>query len=326
MLLSIVFSFRNEEENIPELARRVDAALRSLPDVEHEMIFVDDASTDGSLALLQELRARHPITIVRMSRQFGNTPCVLAGMAQARGDAVVYMDADLQDPPELIPELVEKYRAGVEVVHTVRTHRDGEGWLKLRLTSLGYRIIRLFSDLDLHDNAGDFKLLSRRALRTLLSLQEQDPYMRGLSAWIGFRQAFVSYRRQPRHAGRSHFTLFSKAHARELVRGVTTFSAAPLYLSLYLGLATCLVSLVLMFYAIATKLSGSATPGAPGILIAVAFFNGVILLTNGVIGLYVARIYNEVKGRPRYIVSEIIPAEPSAAGAAQAPPPTPPGS
>lgn len=306
MLLSIVFSFRNEEENIPELVRRVGAALRTMPGIEGELVFVNDASTDGSLALLQELRRQHPIVIVNMSRRFGTTPCILAGLAQARGDAVIYMDADLQDPPELIPQMVECFRTGADVVHTLRTHREGEGALKLWLTGLGYRVIRLFSEVHLPENAGDFKLLSRRAVHLVLSLPEQDPYMRGLSAWIGFRQEFVPYRRQARFAGHSHFPVLGKASLRELVRAITTFSAAPLYLSLILGLATCLVSVGLIAYAIITKATGSAAPGVSGILVAVAFFNGVILVTNGIIGLYVARIYEEVKGRPRYIVSDVL--------------------
>lgn len=306
MLLSIVFSFRDEEQNIPELVRRVDAALHALPGVEHEMIFVDDASTDGSLALLRELRVRHPISIVRMSRRFGTTPCVLAGLSQARGDAVVYMDSDLQDPPELIPQLIEHFRAGAEVVHTVRTHREGEGWLKMLFTKAAYRLINLFSDVRLPENAGDFKLLSRKVVDEMLKLSEHDPYVRGLSVWVGYRQDTLPYRRERRFAGRTHFPLFGAGPWNEFIRGLTAFSAGPLYVALFLGLATCAIAAGLIVYALFTKFAGIATPGVSGILIAVALFNGVVLVTNGVIGLYVARIYNEVKGRPRYVIREII--------------------
>jgi dolichol-phosphate mannosyltransferase len=307
MLLSIILSFRNEEENIPELVRRVAAALAG---TRYELIFVNDDSTDRSLERLLELRRGHPITVINMSRRFGVTACMLAGLAQAKGDAVVTMDCDLQDPPELLPQLLERHRGGAEVVHTVRSHREGEGALKLLLTRIAYRLINLVSDVRLPENAGDFKLLSRRVVEEILKLPERDPYMRGLSVWVGYRQDFVSYRRQARFAGRTHFPLLSAGPWREFVRGLTAFSAGPLYLSLFLGLATCLVAVALIAYALVTKLAGIAAPGVSGILIAVALFNGIILVTNGVIGLYVARIYNEVKGRPRYLVREIIGPEP----------------
>lgn len=306
MLISIVFSFRNEEGNIAELARRVDAALKSVADVSYEMIFVNDDSTDRSLEVLFDLRASYPIRIVNMSRRFGVTPCVLAGFSLAKGDAVIYMDADLQDPPELIPQLIEHYRNGADVVHTTRTHREGESAFKMWLTKKAYQTINYFSDINLPENTGDFKLLSKKVVQHILSLPESDPYMRGLSIWVGYRQDFVYYRRDARLRGKTHFSLFSKGPVREFIRGLTAFSAGPLYLSFYLGLITCLISVMLIVYAIISKLVAAAAPGVSGILIAVAFFSGVILLTNGLMGIYVARIYNESKGRPKYIIKEVI--------------------
>lgn len=306
MLLSFVFSFRNEEENIPELVRRVDNVVRQIDDLRYEMVFVNDDSKDKSVELLRSLQEHYPITIVNMSRRFGVTPCVLAGFAQAQGDAVVYMDTDLQDPPEVIPEMLERFRAGADVVHTTRTQRDGEGLLKMWVTKKAYQIINKFSDIYLPENTGDFKLLSAKAVKDILNLKEYDPYMRGLSVWVGYKQEFVMYKRESRWRGKTKFPLFSKGPAREFIRGLTAYSAAPLYISFLLGLATSLFAVGLICYAIITKVLGVAAPGASSMLIAVAFFSGIVLITNGIIGIYIARIYYEVKGRPRYIVSSII--------------------
>lgn len=307
MLFSIVFSFRNEEQNLSELVHRVDAAMRSVPDAGYEMIFVNDDSNDRSLEILQELRTRFPVVIINMTRRFGVTPCVLAGFSHARGDAVIYMDADLQDPPELIPQMVERFRAGADVVHTTRTHRDGESAAKMWLTKQAYRTINVFSEIPLPENTGDFKLLSRKVVEEILRLSEYDPYMRGLSVWVGYRQEFVYYRRQPRFRGSTHMPLFGKGPVKEFIRGLTAFSAAPLYISLVVGLLTSLLSAALIVYAVVIKLAGIAAEGAPSILIAVAFFSGIILITNGLMGIYIARIYYEVKQRPRYLIREVIP-------------------
>jgi len=306
MLISMVFSFRNEEGNIPELVKRVDTSLSSISDVEYEMIFVNDDSSDNSLDLLIKLQSSYPIKIINMSRRFGVTPCVLAGFSQTKGDAIIYMDTDLQDPPELIPQLVERFRNGAEVVHTTRTHRDGETAFKMWLTKKAYQTINFFSDIELPENTGDFKLLSRKVVEHILSLPEADPYMRGLAIWVGYRQEFVLYRREARFEGETHFPLLGKGPVREFVRGLTAFSAGPLYLSFFLGLFTSLGSVALVLYAVASKVMGLSAPGISGVLISVAFFSGIILLTNGLMGIYLARIYNEVKGRPKYIVKEIL--------------------
>jgi polyisoprenyl-phosphate glycosyltransferase len=306
MLLSFVFSFRNEEENIPELVKQVTAAIAEIPELTHEMIFVNDDSSDRSFEVLSDLQKNHPITIINMSRRFGVTPCVLAGFARAKGEAVVYLDTDLQDPPELIPQMVAKFREGAEVVHTTRTHRDGESPAKMWITKMAYRVINKFADIRLPENTGDYKLLSRKVVEHILALPEADPYLRGLAVWVGFRQEFIYYRRRPRFSGETHFPLFGKGPAREFIRGLTSFSATPLLFSLFIGFATVFLAVALIVYAIITKLLGLSAPGASGTLIAVAFFSGMVLITNGVIGLYVARIYNEVKGRPKYIIKNVI--------------------
>jgi dolichol-phosphate mannosyltransferase len=305
VLLSFVFSFRNEAENIPELVRRVSAVAASLSDVDHEMVFVNDDSTDKSVEILTGLQSSHPITIITMSRRFGVTPCVFAGLAHARGDAVVYMDSDLQDPPELVPEMFRRFLGGADVVHATRTQREGETAIKMYATRRAYRLINYFSDIHLPENTGDFKLLSAKVVREILQLKEYDPYMRGLSVWVGYRQEFVLYQREKRFKGETKFPLLSRGPVMEFIRGLTAYSAAPLYFSFFFGLAVSLFAMVLIVYAVLTKVLGIAAPGASGVLIALALFAGVILITNGLIGLYLARIYYEVKRRPRYIISSI---------------------
>lgn len=300
-LVSVVLSFRNEEEVIPELAARLQAALRGA-DVEYELLFVNDASTDRSLAVLEEQRARDErIKVVNMSRRFGVAPCVLAGMHYARGDAVVYMDADLQDPPELLPELIRRWREGADVVYTVRTQRRGESRAKMWVTRAAYRLIQSVSEIDLPVEAGDFKLLSRRALDHLLALPEKDLYVRGLVSWLGFRQVAVPYERQPRGGGVSHFPLLrSSGPAVSFANALTSFSSAPLIAFLLLGLAAGALSLVGLAAA-ALLASSKAAWVAFGLLLWSTLVLGI-----GVVGLYLARVHRAVLDRPRYLVASTL--------------------
>jgi len=304
-LLSVVFSFRNEEENIPELVSRVSDVILGIEGMNYEIIFVNDSSTDRSFEILSDLQNKYPITIINMSRRFGVMPCVLAGLKHSRGDIVVYMDSDLQDPPELIPELVKKHKNGAEVVHTTRTHRKGENAFKMWITFKAYRVINYFSSIDLPVNTGEFKLLSRRAVDQILQLDEYDPYMRGLSVWIGFKQDYVFYIREKRHSGVTHFPIFGRGPVVEFIRGLTAYSATPLYMSLFIGLIASFVSVMIILFAIVTKLIGISAPGASSTLITVAFFGGLILMSNGILGIYISKIYYESKGRPRYIIESI---------------------
>jgi glycosyltransferase involved in cell wall biosynthesis len=188
-LISLIFSFKNEEKNIQELIDRVSKTLSQLKDRwNYEMIFVNDASTDKSEQILIELQNKYPITIINMSRTFGVGPCVLAGFKESKGDAIIYMDSDLQDPPELIKDLITEHEKGFDVVHTVRSKRLGEPWLKLFLTKIAYKVINFLSDVPLPVEAGDFKLISRTALDKILKQKEFRPYIRGLSVWVGFKQ------------------------------------------------------------------------------------------------------------------------------------------
>lgn len=282
------------------------AAAVLAPLTEYELVFVNDASTDRSLEILRGLRDTNPrIKVMTTSRRFGVSAGVLAGLAAATGDAVIYMDADLQDPPDLIPEMLRKWQAGADVVHTIRLQRQGESLAKTALTKVAYKVINALSDVDLHENAGDFKLLSRRAVEALKALREHDPYLRGLSAWIGFRQDTVFYVRQPRFGGRTKFSLFKSLNPyQEFVRGITSFSAVPLYFALFMGFGVAVVSFWILVYVLVTKLLGMNLPGWTAIMAAILFMGGVLLFTVGVLGIYVWRIYDEVRGRPKYIIAD----------------------
>ena len=304
--ISIVFSFRNEEKNPQELINRISTVLNKFDEWKYEMIFVNDDSDDKSEKLLIENQKKYPISIINMSRSFGVGPCVLAGLELAKGDAVIYMDSDLQDPPEIIPKLIEKFENGFDVVHTKRTKRLGESRLKMFLTKVAYKIINKTSDISLPIEVGDFKLLSKRAVKHITSLKEHDPYIRGLSIWVGFKQDFVEYVREGRSSGKTKFTSIWSGPISQFIRGVTGYSTGPLYLGIVVGLFAILFSFILIIYMLYGKITNIVIPGSSSVIITVAFFSGVILTTIGITGLYIARIYEQTQGRPRYIIKNII--------------------
>jgi dolichol-phosphate mannosyltransferase len=307
--LSVVFSFRNEQANIPELLHRTRSVLRREAErgtlSGYELIFVNDASTDGSLDLLRRAAEEEgDLRVVNMSRTFGHDPCVLAGMEVACGDLLVCLDADLQDPPELISELLRvwKENPGVQVVNTVRRSRAGESRTKLWITALGYRILRTVSSIDLPIESGDFKLLTRRAVDEIVRLREKQPFLRGMTRWIGFRQLEVPYDREPRFAGRASPVMSRRVIRYFLESALIAFSGVPLQISTALGLLTSLVGVFILLYCVAAGWSGSGSAGWIGLLSAVLIVGGLQMLMLGVIGLYLYAVYVELKRRPNYIV------------------------
>ena len=308
--VSIIFSFRNEEKNIPELVKKINQVFDSLSNWKYESIFVNDDSTDSSEKILLELQKKYPIKIINMSRKFGPGPCVLAGFDNCSGDCAIYMDSDLQDPPEIIPELIKKYEEGYDVVHTKRTKRVGESKLKLFITRLAYKIINRLSDISLPTDMGDFKLLSKRALDQIKKQKEFNPYIRGMSVWVGFNQTFVKYVRKERAYGETKQHLFSSESLyygpiSQFIRGVTSYSLAPLYSGIILGALAFIFSIVLIIYSLYAKFNGLAVAGSTSVIITVSFFSGIILVTMGIIGIYLARIYEQTRGRDKYIIKEI---------------------
>lgn len=305
-LISVVFSFRNEEEALPLVVQRTRDAFRNVPE-DHELVFVDDASTDRSVEILAE-QAKNgaKIRIVRMARRFGVEECFLAGIEHARGDAIIFMYTDLQDPPELIPEMLEHWRKGSDIVHTVRRKRIGESKLKVLAAHIAYRLISRVSEIPIPTDAGEFKLMARHVADRLLQLKESDPYLRGLIPWIGFKQTKIEYDLQPRAAGKSQVPLFGKKAWTVFLSGFTSFSLFPVYATLLAGLGATAAGLSGFFISLIALAAGSGNAGiAAAVSIAVCMW-GILMTAVGFVGYYVGRAYKDVRGRPRYIVAEVV--------------------
>ena len=304
-LLSIVFSFRNEEGNIKPLVKRISTTMEKIQNWKYELIFVNDDSTDKSEQILLELQKNYPIKLINMSRNFGIDPCVLAGFRNSSGDAIIYLHTDQQDPPELIPDLIKKHEEGNEIVHTVRTKRKGEGKFRMFLTKIAYKIINSLSDINLPVQAGDYKLISKKALQEILKQKEFRPYVRGLSVWVGFKQDYIFYEREARGEGESKMPLLSAGPITDFINGVTSYSLKPLYLGIVFGFVSMIISILLIIYALYLKFNNLAIPGSTSIVISISFFSGIILFTLGILGIYLARIFEQTKGRDQYVIKEI---------------------
>jgi polyisoprenyl-phosphate glycosyltransferase len=300
--LSIVVPVYNEDEVILEFNQRLSLVRQNLS-MPSEVIFVNDGSKDRTLGLLRSLRAADPtIGIIDLSRNFGKEIALTAGIERARGDAVVVIDADLQDPPELIPEFIARWRdEDVEVVYGQRASRSGESGLK-KLTSYAfYRIINTLGGRFIPVDTGDFRILSRQAVEALGEIQERHRFMKGLFAWIGFRQVAIRYERDPRFAGTTKWNYWKLWNFS--IEGITSFSIGPLKVASYLGLATAMIAISYAIYIITrTILYGNPVPGYPSLLVIILFLGGLQLIFLGVIGEYLGRMFNEVKQRPLYLV------------------------
>lgn len=300
--LSVVVPVFNEEENIPELYRRLRAVLPQVVQ-EWEILFVDDGSRDRSWELIRTLAAQDPrVRGLRFSRNFGHQMAFAAGLDHARGQAVVIMDADLQDPPELIPELVAKHREGYEVVYAVRVARHGETAFKKLTAKLFYRLLARITAVQIPLDTGDFRLMGPRAVEAFRRLPERHRFTRGLVAWLGFPQTGVPYERAPRHAGTTKYPL--RKMLRFALDAITSFSHLPLQLATWLGFVVSAFAFFYILVVLALKLAGISWPGYTSLMAAILFLGGVQLLMVGLLGEYVGRIYDEVKHRPLYLVAE----------------------
>ncbi len=309
LTLSVVFSFRNEERNIPILLTRARAALRPLGLKEVEFVFVNDCSTDASLdILLKDQEKEGDIVIVNTSRRFGVSEGVMCGLKESSGDYVVYMDSDLQDPPELIPEMLKMAIAEkADVVYTTRRSRAGETWIKLKITQVGYWILNSLSTIPVPQNSGDFKLLSRRVVGQVSQLKEQKPFMRGLITWVGFRQVQFFYDREARATGDSHFPVFSRRVIYNFLdSALISFSDAPLKLALLAGILVMAGAFFLLVWILVQKFLGGNLPGWTAMMATMLVLGGIQLFVMGIFGLYIHTIYLEVKGRPLYIVEGVL--------------------
>ncbi|MGB3262893.1 MAG: glycosyltransferase family 2 protein [Microcoleus sp.] len=302
---SLIVPIYNEEENLPELYRRISGVMERL-DGPVELILINDGSRDRSLEILRELHEQDSrICYLSFARNFGHQIAVTAGLNFSTGQVAVIMDGDLQDPPELILDMIEQWRSGYQVVYAQRTHRRQESWFKRFPAYIYYRILRNLADVDIPLDTGDFCLMDRCVVDVLNALPERNRYIRGLRAWIGFKQTAVKFERDPRFAGDVKYT-FSKSFALAM-NGLVSFSTVPLQLSIYLGLFSALVSVLMAFLVLYWRLfsPGAALTGLTIIIMAIFFLGAVQLVSIGILGQYIGRIYEEVKGRPLYTLAEV---------------------
>ncbi len=306
--VAVVVPVYNESAVLAQFHQRLCAVLDACRDYEFSVLYVDDGSEAGFLAQLEALRETDArVGVLELSRNFGKEVALSAGLDHAAGDAVILMDADLQDPPELLPELLQAWESGYDVVYGQRRERRGDSAFKRVTASTFYRVLNALSEVEIPRDVGDFRLLSRRAVDALLALPERHRYMKGLFAWIGFPQKAIPYDREPRAAGDTRWNYWRLWNFA--LEGITSFSAAPLKLATYLGLATSTVALVYgLFMLLRTLLFGNPVPGYPSLLIVILFLGGVQLICLGIIGEYLARTYNESKQRALYFVKGYHPA------------------
>ncbi len=307
--ISVVVPLFNEEGNVAPLVERIDAILNRLPGApSHEIILVNDGSRDGTLQALRAQMLRRPdIVIVSLSRNFGHQLAATAGLDVARGEAVVLMDGDLQDPPELIETFVAKWRDGYDVVYAVRRSRKGESPFKVFTARLFYRAIKRLTNVSIPVDTGDFRLMSRRVVDAIHRSPERHRFIRGLVSWVGFNQTGVEYDRDERHSGSTKYPLTKMV--RFAIDGITSFSDVPLRFASYLGFSASLVAFVYAIIVIGYKVLSlrppAYTPGWASTIVAVLFLGGVQLISLGILGEYIGRIYDEVKGRPLYLISDV---------------------
>jgi len=300
---TIIAPIYNELENIPELYPRLRDVMEQTGQ-NWELILVDDGSTDGSTQIIHKLAENDArVRPVIFARNFGHQIAVTAGIDYSRGDAVIIIDADLQDPPEVILDLIEKWREGYEVVYAVRKEREGETWFKKTTAAVFYRLIHAITNVDIPLDTGDFRLMDSKVVSVLKNMREKHRFLRGMSAWVGFRQTGVEYKRKPRYAGKSKYPI-SKMMQFAL-NAITSFSYFPLQVATYIGfIAAGLSVLAIPVVALLRLTTGTALFGQATTLIIVLFLGGVQLISLGIIGEYIGRIYDEAKDRPLYIVAE----------------------
>jgi polyisoprenyl-phosphate glycosyltransferase len=297
-LLSVVAPMYFEEDSAQAFHDRVAAALEGLP---WELVLVDDGSQDRTPAILADLAARDPrVKVLTLSRNFGHQAALTAGLEHAAGDVVAMIDGDLQDPPEVIPEMVERWREGADVVFAVREARDGETRAKLATARWFYRVFGHLSDVPLVADSGDFRLMDRAALDALLAMKERSRFLRGMSVWVGFTQTAVTYRRDPRFAGHTKYTW--RRMLRFSFDAIASFSHVPLQLATLVGFVCAAVAFALVPLVVLAKLYDQFALGVPSVLVVTLLLGGIQLMCLGIVGEYVGRVYDEVKERPLYVV------------------------
>ncbi len=303
-LISVVVPVYNEIAVIDTCYQRLSGVMQGMAEYDYELVFVDDGSVDATHARLLEFHAQDPhLRIIKFSRNFGHQIAVTAGIDEARGDAIIIIDADLQDPPEVIPRMVAKWQEGFDVVYGVRKRRAGEGRFKLVTAAAFYRLLRSFTNIEIPVDVGDFRLVSARAAEQLRKLREKDRFVRGLVCWIGFRQTGIPYERDSRHAGETKYPV--RKMIKFAMDGITSFSSLPLKLASWLGYLASFLAFIYLASVFVQRAMGYTVEGWATIMVAMLFLGGVQLICIGIIGEYIGRIFNEIKGRPMYVIESI---------------------
>lgn len=312
-MISVVVPLFNEEATVPELVRRLDATLRSTGH-RYEIILVNDGSRDGTREAVRALFACYQsLVLVDLSRNFGHQIAATAGLDRARGDAVVLMDGDLQDPPELIPAMLEQWREGYDVVYAVRRSRRGESRFKIWTAALFYRLTARLTNVSIPVDVGDFRLMSRRVVDVLKGMRERHRFLRGLVSWVGYKQIGIPYDRDVRFAGSTHYPVGKML--KFALDGITAFSEVPLRVATYLGFSIAAFAFVYGVVVLILNALGYNLPGYTSTMLAILLLGGVQLVTIGILGEYVGRIYDEIKERPLYLIASVEQAGASAASA-----------
>jgi glycosyltransferase involved in cell wall biosynthesis len=305
-LLSIVIPVYDEQEVLPEFHRRTAEACAGLP-LQVEFVYINDGSKDETLSVLNDLyESDERVSIVDLSRNFGKEIALTAGLHKSNGDAVIVIDADLQDPPELIQEMIQEWQNGYDVVYAKRSRRSGETAIKKITAHLFYRLMRLFSQVKIPEDTGDYRLLSRRAVDAMNTLGEYHRFMKGLFTWIGYKQKGILYERDPRNAGNTKWNYWRLWNFA--IDGITSFTSAPLKFASYIGLLIAMGALLYGAYIfIDTLIHGNPVPGYPSLIVIILFLGGIQLIFIGILGEYIGRIFNETKNRPLYFLNDYRP-------------------
>jgi len=304
-IVTLIVPVYCEEEVIEECYKRIKSVMDSLTNYGYELIFINDGSTDNTLNILKNIVAQDKrVKIINFSRNFGHQIAITAGLDKAESDAAIIIDADLQDPPELIPEMIKKWEEGYKIVYARRVTRKGERKFKLWSASIFYWVLKKLTDIKIPLNTGDFRLIDKRVVRELRKIKEKNRFVRGLSSWVGFQQVGIEYEREKRFAGKTKYPI--KKMISFALDGILSFSQKPLKIALNIGFISILLGIVMIIYVFIGKIFFPAItmPGWASILIAVVFFGGVQLFTIGIIGEYIGRIYDETKNRPLYIIED----------------------
>lgn len=301
--ISIVVPMYNEQEVAKEFYNRTTSVLTKLIEYDYEIIVVNDGSRDKTLEILLSLvREDEHVKVINFSRNFGHQAAITAGIENATGDAIITIDADLQDPPEIIVDMIKEYEKGYDIVYAKRKSRKKDTFFKRETAKLYYKILNKLSDIKIPENVGDFRLISKRVQEVFIKLPEKDRYVRGMFAWMGFNQTMVEFDRASRYAGKTKYPLSKMI--KLALSGIVGFSTKPLRIIFKLGLATTFISFILMIYAIVMKILGSVENGWSSIMVAITFIGGIQLLSLGIVAEYIAKIYGEVKERPVYIIMD----------------------